>query len=136
LKSFQILEALQGRGLRITAPRRAIIEAIDGDRSHPSAEAVLARVRRKRPGISFTTVYATLEALVEQGLLSRVTSDPSRSRFDTVMEAHDHLVCDRCGRIEDVKRGSVPRQSAPRKGFQVRHVRVEYHGICRACHGR
>ena len=119
----------------MTAPRRAIIEALDGDRSHPSAEAVLARVRRRRPGISFTTVYATLEALVGEGLLARLTSDPARSRFDTVMSPHDHLVCDRCGRIEDarsVKRGSVKRVGR----FKVTSVHVEYRGVCGSCRGR
>ncbi len=131
MKSFQIVEALKARGLRITAPRRAIIEALDGDRSHPSADAVLARVRRRRPGISFTTVYATLESLVEQGLISRVTSDPSRSRFDTVTDPHDHLVCTSCGRIDDVKRAARRRMSV--RGFTVTSVHVEYHGICRGC---
>jgi Fur family peroxide stress response transcriptional regulator len=132
LKSFQI--AWRALGLKLTAPRRVILEALEGDRSHPSAEQVLARVRKRRPGISFTTVYATLEALVRHGLLSRVTADPSRARFDTVTAAHDHVVCDRCGTIRDV---AAPRRSlrGPR-GFRVSRVQVEFHGTCGACDGR
>ena len=134
LKSFQIAEAWRRLGLRLTAPRRAIFETLEGDRSHPSAEQVLARVRRRRPGISFTTVYATLESLVRHGLLSRVSSDSSRARFDTVTAAHDHVVCDRCGAIRDAR---APRRSMKGpKGFRVTRVQVEFHGTCGACDGR
>jgi Fe2+ or Zn2+ uptake regulation protein len=135
LKSFQIGAALRKAGLRATAPRVAILAAIDGDRSHPSAEDVLARVRRSRPGISFTTVYSTLEALVDRGLLARVTSDPARVRFDTVTERHDHLVCDGCGRIEDLPRKREP-ATLKRRGWRVTRTETEYHGLCGACHGR
>ncbi len=135
MKSFQIGAALRKAGLRATAPRVAILAAINGDRTHPSAEDVLARVRRARPGISFTTVYSTLEALVDRGLLARVTSDPARVRFDTVLEEHDHLVCDGCGRIEDLPRKE---SSSPirRRGWRVTRRETEYHGICGSCNGR
>lgn len=126
------------RGLKLTAPRRAVLLALEGDRSHPSAEEILRRVRRRLPRVSFTTVYATLDELVRQGHLARLKAvDPERARFDTMVHEHDHAVCDVCGAIEDLP--SAPRSkglaSRAPAGFRVQSVRLELRGRCAACGG-
>jgi Fur family peroxide stress response transcriptional regulator len=132
-RAAEVLEECRREGLRITAPRRAIFEALDGDASHPSAWEVLARVRRRHPRVSFTTVYTTLEMLARRGAIAKLAIDPERARFDANPVPHDHAVCERCGRIEDLPpRGGRPR--GPR-GFRVSRVHVEFHGLCRGCRG-
>ncbi|MCD6339237.1 MAG: transcriptional repressor, partial [Verrucomicrobia bacterium] len=63
---------LAERGLRRTAQRQAIIEAILGTTEHFTAEQLLQLARAKDPSISRATVYRTLPLLVEGGLLKEL----------------------------------------------------------------
>lgn len=116
-------------------PQRAEIQRLlKGNRSHPSAEELYRKLRRKFPATSFATVYNTLQSLLSMGELTRVAIDPERARFDPCTERHAHLMCVKCGLIADVK---VPsRQPAPGgkpRGFRVLHCNIEFYGVCPSC---
>ena len=130
------VDALRGAGLKITAQRVAILNALHGDRSHPTAEAIHARLRDDNPSLSLSTVYSTLEAFVSAGLCRRVRSDSVRLRVDGIMSHHDHAVCSVCDAIFDVDRELFRMPSPPPElpgGLEVKAVRVEYDVICQTC---
>ena len=133
----QAVQALRARGLRLTRPRRLVLETVQGGTQHPSAYSVYSRVRRRLPHVSLGTVYRNLRLLVETGLL-RESVDPAGTRFDPNTTPHDHFTCVQCRRIYDVARTrEVPigaRMSA--MGLQVLEHRVEFYGYCRACRQR
>ncbi len=119
---------------RMTPQRAELLRLLGGDRSHPSAEHLYRRLRRKFPGVSFATVYNTLQALLARGEVLEVGIDRGRLRFDPCTERHAHLMCVKCGRIFDLRlprRGPEP-SGAPR-GFRVLRCSVEFYGICHAC---
>ena len=70
--------ALRTRGLRLTGPRRVVLEVVRGTDSHPTAERVHAMVRRRLPRVSLGTVYRNLRLLVAEGLVQRAAR-PSRA---------------------------------------------------------
>lgn len=120
--------------LRMTPQRAEILKVLDGNRTHPSAEEIYARVARKFRGVSFATVYNTLQALTARGELLRVTIDGARDRFDPCTAAHAHLRCVKCGRIADLKaprRAPVP--AGKPAGFKVLRYDLQFHGVCPAC---
>ena len=128
--------SLRARGLRLTQPRRLILEAVRAAAAHPSAAVVHARVRRRLPRVSLATVYRNLRMLAAQGLL-RERAEASGLRFDGNTAPHDHFTCVVCGRIFDVPpqaRGAV---AAPRvastTGFEVLDHRIEFYGQCVRC---
>src|SRR5262245_24823016 len=61
--------ALRGVGLRLTGPRRLVLEVVRGSDAHPTAEAVHQMVRRRLPRVSLGTVYRNLRLLVAQRLV-------------------------------------------------------------------
>jgi hypothetical protein len=75
------VQALRARGLRLTRPRRLVLETVQGGTQHPSAYSVYNRVRRRLPHVSLGTVYRNLRLLVETGLL-RESVAPAGTRFD------------------------------------------------------
>ena len=63
--------ALRGVGLRLTGPRRLVLEVVRGSDAHPTAEAVHQMVRCRLPRVSLGTVYRNLRLLVAQGLVDQ-----------------------------------------------------------------
>jgi len=121
-------------GGRMTPQRLAIYEAVVGRTSHPSVGAVAEEVRRRFPGLSPATVYATLDLFARLGLVQEI-SGPVR-RYDGRAGMHINLVCSRCGRVVDVDDPalvSLRRRAAARARFRVSAVRFELHGICPRC---
>lgn len=125
---------LAARGGRLTPQRMAIYEAVVGRATHPSVEAVWEEVRQRFPGVSPTTVYATLRLFADLGLIQEI-SGPVR-RYDGRARRHVNLVCQRCGQVTDVDDPRVrvlERAVAARARFEVKAVRFELHGLCPRC---
>lgn len=127
-------ELLNKVGLKRTPQRMAILEYLDGNRSHPSAEDIYAAVSARFPAMSFATVYNTLNSLLKHNRLMELTIDPARKRFDPNPLPHHHLICTSCGRIEDIKIEfplDVPMET--QFGFRLTGNHVEFYGICPVC---
>ena len=130
--------ALRGVGLRLTGPRRLVLEVVRGSSAHPTAEAVHQMVRRRLPRVSLGTVYRNLRLLVAQGLVKELPGP--HTRFDCNLSEHHHFTCLACGRIADVAGPLTERHSralmsgvASSGGFSVTHHRIEFYGRCAAC---
>lgn len=117
---------------RMTPQRAAILRLLEGNKSHPSAEEIYRRVKRKFPGLSFATVYNNLQALLSSGDLTEVRIDRTRTRFDPCTRPHAHLMCIKCGRIADISSGT-PALSGRPAGFRLLYCNVEFYGVCPAC---
>lgn len=128
----QMLAQLREAGLKLTPQRIAIIRELAGDPTHPTAQDLFDRLRPELPTMSFATVYNTLSTLANAGLCEARFIVRGPARFDPNTAAHDHAVCDGCGRVMDVCRTSS-RRPADIDGFQVRAVERVYRGICAAC---
>jgi len=89
-------------GFKLTPQRLAILEFLDGNKSHPSAEEIYRAVSAKFPTMSFATVYNTLETMRKREKILELTIDPDKKRFDPNPTPHHHLICIRCKRIVDI----------------------------------
>ena len=130
--------AIRARGLRLTGPRRAILEVLRGTETHPTAEWLHRLVRRRLPRVSLGTVYRNLRLFVAEGLVKELPGP--HARFDGNLREHHHFTCLACGRIADVdgpltephSRALVSRVASS-GGFSVTHHRIEFYGRCAAC---
>jgi len=117
--------------LKLTPQRIAILDYLEGNKSHPSAEDIYGGVAKRLPTISFATVYNTLSALVRRGQLLKLTIDPSKARYDPNTSPHHHLICTHCKTIEDVD--ARYRIALPDTNFEVARSHVEFYGTCPKC---
>ena len=124
------------RGLAVTVQRRTVFEALSGRRDHPTADQVYDAVRERIPGLSRTTVYRVLDALVEGGFVRKVHHAGGVARFDPMTHRHHHLVCEACGRLVDLDDAAVPTLRLPEargSGFHITDYSVSFLGLCGAC---
>jgi Fur family peroxide stress response transcriptional regulator len=121
-------------GLKLTPQRLAILEFLDGNRDHPSAENIFKEVKKKYPMMSFATVYNTIEALKKKGDLLELTIDPERRRYDPETRQHHHLICVECKKIVDVhKEFSINVPDEMKGAFDLVGNHIEFYGVCPKC---
>ena len=126
-----------GKGFKRTPQRLAILDYLDGNTLHPSAEEVYLAVTKKYCSLSFATVYNTLNALAQAGAVRELTLDPERKRYDSNTEPHHHLICVTCKKVVDVFEGiTVGMPKSLEKEFSVFGNHVEFYGRCAACRTR
>jgi Fur family ferric uptake transcriptional regulator/Fur family peroxide stress response transcriptional regulator len=129
-------ELLRERGLRATSQRLVMHRLLRERDRHLSAEQLLDESSRRLPGISLPTVYATLELFEDMGVVRRVNGGGGTLLWDTRADDHHHLVCRRCGAIEDIEVSldlAGARRSASRAGFTADHAEVVVSGLCASC---
>ncbi|MFP5069005.1 Fur family transcriptional regulator [Pseudonocardia nantongensis] len=127
---------LRATGLRVTAPRVAVLEAL-ADHPHATADTVTRLARSRLGTVSVQAVYDVLGACTEAGLVRRIDPAGSPARFETrTGDNHHHLVCRGCGRIVDVdcvvgaRPCLAPDDDA---GFRLEEAEVVFWGLCPDC---
>jgi len=130
-----LCELFRAQGRRVTSQRRAIVQVLLGDRSHPTAEQIFTRVQGVMPDLSPATVYNTLHELAEMGALLELDLGLGERRYDVNTTDHAHLVCLGCGLIEDVPYNREALMLLPEHvhGFQVVDYNVILRGYCPTC---
>jgi Fur family peroxide stress response transcriptional regulator len=122
---------------KLTPQRLAILEYLEGNKSHPSAAEIYKVVSKKYPTMSFATVYNTLERLREKGQLLELSIDTGKKRFDQNATPHHHLICVNCKTITDVHRNFVlDLQEGERCDYEIIRNHVDFYGICPKCKKR
>jgi Fur family ferric uptake transcriptional regulator len=131
-----LAELLRSRGLRLTAQRQLILEAVLELR-HATPEQVHTAVREVAAGVNITTIYRTLELLERLGLVRHThLSHGSPTYHPAGEDQHVHLVCRSCGTVDEFD----PRLLEPlagrlaaERGFQVDIGHVALFGDCGKC---
>lgn len=129
----------QARGVPLTVQRRFILHTLLDMGDHPTADEVFAEAKRRLPGISRTTVYRVLDALVKLGAIGKACTPGSAARYDAGTHRHHHLVCTRCDRVMDFDAPSLDLPVLPsvsRLGFQINDYSIHFKGVCEACSRR
>jgi Fur family ferric uptake transcriptional regulator len=112
----------------MTDERQALLVAALARRPHFTLEELAQDVLRGPSPASRATVYRSLPILVEAGILqpTLVTGDARRYELALGREHHDHLRCQRCGKIVEFRSDAIERlqlEIAARHGFRlVSHV--------------
>lgn len=90
-------------GLRPTRQRLALATLLvgDGGNRHVTAEGLYADARQAGESVSLATVYNTLRAFCQAGLMQEITVDATRSFFDTRMDDHPHYFWEDTSEITD-----------------------------------
>jgi Fur family transcriptional regulator, peroxide stress response regulator len=129
-----IKRSLEGRGLRCTPQRYAVMAFLMGDNRHPTAAEIFKAVNRVDPRSSRATTYNNLRDLVQVGLVREVAVEGRGARFDAKGVLHHHFICDRCGIVEDIEWYPVPRPATGSLGKRlVRECELIFRGLCAKC---
>ncbi len=125
-------------GLKSTRQRDRIVRAFFAAGRHVSVEELHHQIRPEDPNLGLVTVYRTLKLLRQAGLATERKFGDAYARFDPNPAdwTHHHLICTRCGKIqefEDASLRALGARVARRQGFTVTEQRLELYGVCREC---
>lgn len=137
----------KGCGYRMTVPREAILGVLSRTSNHLSAEDVYMAVHKECPNVGLTTVYRTLELLVQMGLVFKFDFGDGRARYELSegpkgKRHHHHLVCTDCGRVvdytdfidEEVELLNKTEQGLSKKyNFKITNHLIQFYGLCKNC---
>jgi Fur family transcriptional regulator, ferric uptake regulator len=131
-----LADKLRSRGLRLTAQRQLVLDAVYR-LGHATPDQVHAEVSNIAAGVNITTVYRTLELLEELGLVTHAHLSHGAPTFHGVGEdEHVHLVCRICGTISEVPQETLSALAdtlARTHGFEVDMGHVALFGVCEHC---
>lgn len=131
------LEQLRDNGYRITAARRAVVDAVFGAARALTPAQVHDMARKKYRALGLVTVYRTLEKLEELHLIQRVHQPLGCQAFISSGVGHQHLLlCQQCGRVEFFEGDDLEplnRAIAKKTGYQIREHWLQLFGLCANC---
>ncbi len=127
---------LEKNHLKQTKQRELILQTFLEAKGHVTSEDLYQAVRAEHSNIGYTTVYRTMKLLVEAGLATERHFDDGITRYEIEHEHHDHLVCVKCGKIQEFECEMIEttqNEIASRYGFKVLRHRHELYGHCLSC---
>ena len=131
-------QELRNAGLKVTAPRIKILDMLEhSETKHVSAEDVFKALRDAGEEVGLATVYRVLTQFEKAGLVMRHHFEGGSSIFElTSVDHHDHIVCKKCGRVEEFYDEVIERQQeaiAEKYGFKITDHSLYLYGFCAAC---
>jgi Fe2+ or Zn2+ uptake regulation protein len=127
---------LRAAGLRVTAPRLAVLEAMP-ERAHVDADSVRRGAARRLGSLSTQAVYDILRAFTTAGLVRRIEPAGSPALYELrVGDNHHHVVCRLCGAVADIDCavGAAPcLEPSSAGGYVVDEAEITFWGVCPHC---
>lgn len=129
---------IKEQGLKATSQREDIAQVFLNANRHISVEELYNEVRHVNPRVGYATVYRTMKLLIECGLAVERHFADGQARFEKAEEErhHDHIICERCGRIIEFVDPQIEQMQAKvarQYGFLATDHKMEIYGICQEC---
>lgn len=128
---------LEAKKLRKTPERYAILDKIYTTSEHFDADSLYEMMSESDFPVSRATVYNTIELLVEAGLIRKHLFGNSTTQYERAynMANHHHLICTRCGKIQEVKDQKLLEVLTQKKfsRFTTSYYALYVYGVCATC---
>ena len=121
---------------RDTRQRKTILDIVQASHSHPSAEDIHTLARKAFPTLSLGTVYRNLKLLAEEGKIREVQFVSDVTRYDGMLEEHEHFYCTKCGAVTDLTPTISQRNLAgleKKLSAKIQNYKMDYYGLCKTC---
>jgi len=117
--------------MRFSKQRELIKNIVQGTNSHPTADWIYNKAKKKISNISLGTVYRNLSQLNQAGIIN-IFYDNNIARYDWNTVSHDHLKCQKCGDITDVHMHTEELQKKVwnQYKFEADNIEISITGIC------
>ncbi len=135
-KLEQLQNILEENNIRPTYIRLRVLDYLDGNKNHPTADMIYEKLLKEIPTISKMSVYNTLNLFSEKGIVNQLVITGTETRFDGNPSSHHHFFCEKCSKVYDLgiecgeckylEKNSI-------KGHKINEAHVSLKGICKNC---
>jgi Fur family transcriptional regulator, ferric uptake regulator len=134
-----VLNRLRGRGLRISTPRRLVVQTLFAAQRPLTANELASGLNGGADRLDLATVYRNLETLQELGVVVRLAATDGPARWRLVGDDEGgYLACHRCGALEEVAAAELDELRGlmrERYGYELSFTRFPLIGVCPSCGG-
>ncbi|HRX43060.1 MAG TPA: transcriptional repressor [Clostridia bacterium] len=132
-------DLLNNSNMRWTSQRQTIYEEVQKTKGHFSAEEIYKKLLDQGGNIGLSTVYRTLQLLVDRKVLSQLPTDDDTALYecdDGSLHGHHHVHCISCGKTIELhidKLDEIETHIKKTHDFEIIGHTVIFNGICPAC---
>jgi Fur family ferric uptake transcriptional regulator/Fur family peroxide stress response transcriptional regulator len=130
------ISLLKKHDLKATFQRINILEIVDKN-GHIDIDGIYEQIKQKLPTISLATVYKNILSMTQSGVLVEVPIVGKKSKYELKKADHIHLVCTKCGYIEDIDCIDITNNSfyslTDKENFNLSTRQINLYGICHKC---
>lgn len=128
-----LIDELKSKKIRLSHQRLKVLEYLTTNYNHPTADQIYNGLHDEVPTLSKTTVYNTLNSLIDAGLVRAVNIEDNEVRYDINTHNHGHFKCESCGNIYDFDVDIDSFEANQLCGFEINDKNVFFKGTCKSC---
>ena len=137
---LELAEILKTHHLKVTPQRLSIFKVLKQTHEHPSAETIYNSIKEEHPTMSLATVYKTLDAFVQHGLVQQLNLGEDSYRYDADTTPHSHLQCTQCKKVTDIPQlkyaNILNDEVSAMTGYALTCQQLYFYGICPDCQSK
>ena len=134
--NLDIAQKLKEHDLKVTPQRLSILNTLNRY-GHASIDEIYNEVKKIHLSISLATVYKNITSLLQVKLIKEVALNDFKTKYEITKKPHSHLVCKKCGKIEDINLSNEIEQDVSKlasvKEFTTNEVELNIYGLCKKC---
>lgn len=135
---MNIEQTIASLGLKVTTPRRKVLELLLLSKKPLTAEEVFDILEEQRVEVDLASIYRTLNILEDKKAVDAIEFSDGKKRFEVLTEGehHHHMVCKCCGGIQDIElkeEAKLIKRIEKQTNFKVEKHQLEFFGCCANC---
>ena len=125
---------LKQHSLKATPQRLCVLDVLE-NYGHASLEDIEKQTKVKFPTLSLSTIYRNINEMLKKEILSEVKIVGKKEYYEITKESHAHLVCSKCGKIEDfiLNIDEIIKNIQPATNNKIHHATLSFDTICKEC---
>lgn len=136
-KTHDCKEELNQAELRATPARLAVMNFLENTTQPVDVNSVIDYLNAKRIKTDPATVFRIMNMFTQKGITTPVEFQEGKTRYElSNKEDHHHLICESCGRVEDIEDNVIPvleEHIKSKHNFTVKRHSLEFFGLCINC---
>lgn len=136
----KFIQFVADKGLRRTEQRGKVVDVFLATERHLTVQELYDLTRKKHKGIGYATVARTTKLMCESGICRQVDFADGSLRYEHKYnhEHHDHLICVKCGRFEEIyspELEKIQHDLVKKYGYVQQSHKLDIFGLCPECRG-
>ncbi len=130
-------DELNGFDLRATPARIAIMQLLESSKKPMDTNTIMSYLQEEEIETDPATVFRIMNMFTQKGITTPIQFQEGKTRYELAnREDHHHLICESCGRVEDIEDTVIPaleKRIKERRNFTVKRHSLEFFGLCANC---
>lgn len=130
-------DELREVSLKVTPARIAVLQLLENSTTPLDVASIITVLKEKQIDIDPATAFRIINTFTQKGIAKQIQLNEGKFRYELSNKAdHHHLICESCGRIEDISDCSIPqleKEIQKKKQFLVKSHSLEFFGVCASC---